>query len=238
MINFRICGIAAGIAFVLSLVIGLFSQTAFSALLLRAVVFALVFFALSGVGFWLVSRYLPELLSGVEGGGGEDGEEDDLGFPAPGSRVDISVGGEGKTVAGAFPEDGTDAVDDISGTPSANTNSSYAADDSYAANQAAHTPLDHAENTGYTEEKDITDDIGSFIGLGTTEEASAEALPDMGSFAEADSLADEGQEVETESFDSPQPRRPSSKKPAMEGDFDPKELAKAIQTVLKKDDKG
>jgi hypothetical protein len=231
MINFKVCGIAAGAAFVLSLLIGVFSRTAFSVILVRGFVFAVVFFALSGMVFWLVSRYLPELLSGGGAGGGGD----DLDIPASGSHVDISVG---SPVAGAFPEDASDAIDDIAGSPS--TGSYTARPSSEAAlSQAEYTPLDHEGNTGYNQERGIDGNIGSpgGGGLGALEGTNGEALPDMGALAEG--AVEDEQEVETEDFDSPESSpRSSSKKPAMEGDFDPKELAKAIHTVLVKDEKG
>ena len=215
MIDFRISGIAAGIAFVLSLIVGIFSGIGFLDLLLRAVIFAGVFFALSGLGFWAVSRFLPELLS--EGGGGDD----EFAIPAPGSRVDISVG---SSVDGAFPEDASDSVDDIAGMPS-------------AVKKQPISPLDQNEDSGYNEER-------GFGGLAASEssgDVQAEALPDMGNLSE--DSADDAEDLGMDGFDSPpeeqQPRRPSSKKkPAISGDFNPKELAQAIQTVLKKEEKG
>jgi len=213
VIDFRVSGIAAGIAFILSLIIGIISGAGFPYLLLRALIFAGVFFALSGLGYWAVSRFLPELLSE---GGGADGDEFDI--PAPGSRVDIS---EGSSVEGAFPEDASDAVDDIAGRPS-------------AVKKQPISPLDQNEDTGYNEE-------GGFDSLeasGSSEDAPTEALPDMGSLSEDSD--DDDEDLGTDSFDPPpeQQRRPSSKKPAIAGDFDAKDLARAIQTVLKKEEKG
>jgi len=233
VINFRVSGIAAGAAFVLSLVIGIMSGTAFSVTLLRAFVFALVFFALSGLGVWLVSRYLPELLSGAEAGGGDD--LDDYDISAPGSRVDIS---EGEIpIEGAFPEDASDAVDDIAGSPSAGSHAAPSREPAFS--QAESSPLDQEKKTGYNQDRDITDDIGSLVDQGDFEEGRAEALPDMGSIGENFTEGESGQSAEADSFAPPEePRRVSSKKPTMADDFNPKELAKAIQTVLKKDEKG
>jgi hypothetical protein len=245
MINFRASGIAAGTAFILSLVIGVISGTAFPAMLLRAFIFAIVFFVLSGLGFWLVSRYLPELLNGGEGV--ENGGVDDLGMPVSGSRVDISIGET--SIDGAFPEDVSDAMDDISESPFSGTGATgYVADSSTAgsydtasshepmSSQAVFSPLDHEKNTGYNQKRDFSDDTGNLIKPETLGEARAEALPDMNNLGEG--FTEGGQSIEVESFEPPEPRRSSPKKPAMADDFDPKELAKAIQTVLKKDDKG
>jgi len=246
MINFRVSGIAAGVAFVLSLVIGLMSGTAFSAILLRAFVFALVFFALSGLGFWLVSRYLPELLGGAEAGGG--GDIDDFDISVPGSRVNISVGET--PVEGAFPGDASEDLDNIDGKSSAGSNTadnntaffSEPADLQTAGSQAEssqveNSPLDQEKKTEYNQKGDFTDDIGSLVDPETFEKEMEEELPDMGNIGEG--FAESEQSMEAENFDAPpEPRRSSSKKPALADDFNPKELAKAIQTVLKKDEKG
>jgi len=214
VINFRVSGIAAGIAFVLSLIIGILSGGGFLVPLLRALIFAGVFFALSGLGFWVVSRFLPELLT--EGGGVDSGDEFDI--AAPGSRVDISVG---SSVEGAFPEDSSDSVDDIAGRPS-------------TVKKQQISPLDQNEDSGYNEERGFD----SLAGPESLENASTDALPDMGSLSE--DSGDEEEDLGMESFDPPpeQTRRSSSKKPAIAGDFDAKDLARAIQTVLKKEEKG
>jgi len=215
VIDFRVSGIAAGIAFVLSLIIGILSGGGFLVPLLRAFIFAGVFFALSGLGYWVVSRFLPELLSE---GGGADGD-DEFGIPAPGSRVDISVG---SSVDGAFPEDASDAVDDIAGRPS-------------AVKKQRISPLDQNEDTGYNEERGFD----SLAASESSEGASSDGLPDMGSLSEG-SADEDDDDMGMDSFDPPpeRQRRSSSKKPAIAGDFDAKDLARAIQTVLKKEEKG
>jgi len=244
VINFRVSGIAAGAAFILSLIIGFASGAAFSAILLRAIVFALVFFALSGLGGVLVSRFLPELLSDTEAGGGS-GDIDDYDISVPGSRVDISVGET--PIEGAFPDDASEAVDDIAGSPSTgsfttggNAASSHGQGDLQADfSNAERSPLDQGKKTGYNQERDITDDIGSLVDQGDFAEGQTEALPDMGNIAEGYTEGESGQNVEAEDFAPPEePLRVSSKKPTVADDFNPRELAKAIQSVLKKEEKG
>ena len=223
MFNFKISGIAAGTAFVLSLVIGLFSGSGFLIPLLRALIFAIIFFALSCLIFWLLAQFLPDLLSSPE---------DDLGFPVSGSRVDISVDGP---VSGAFPADNSESVDDIAGRPS-------------ALPKAASSLLDQEGNAGYNEEGGVDGDLeavsdGEAMGAGSEmpgRSRSAATLPDIGEVSEnIPGSAADVENIEEIGFDSPEPRRPksSSKKSDM-GDFNPKELAQAIQTVLKRDDKG
>ncbi|MCL1815950.1 MAG: hypothetical protein FWG27_09065 [Treponema sp.] len=223
MFNFKICGFAAGSAFVLSLIIGLLSGVGFLSVLFRAIIFAIVFFVLSCLVFWLVAQFMPELLSDPE---------DDLGFSGPGSRVDISVG-EGPIV-GAFPADNSEKVDDIAGRPS-----------TIAA--AAASPLDQGGNEGYNEKRVFAADLRPAAGSASSLDESfdldvslgtgkAEALPDIGGIGESVTAGS----TEEVTFDSSEPRRPksSSRKSEMAGDFNPKELAQAIQTVLKKDEKG
>ena len=228
MLNFKISGIAAGAAFILSLLFGLFSGSGILVLLVRALIFAAVFFGLSCLIMWLLAQYLPELLN--------PSSEDSFGIPSSGSRIDISVG-DGKN-AGAFPLDNSETVDDIRGRPSAAAKPTY-------------IPLDQKENAGYNEVRknggdlDAADrgeagEFGSNAGMFGGGDFT-EALPDMDSITEsmpgstADAVGTGGID-----FDSPEPRQPksSSKVPDMAGNFDPKELAQAIQTVLKRDQKG
>jgi hypothetical protein len=187
-----------------------------------------------------VSQYLPELLSGAEAGGSGDMEDYDI--SVPGSRVDISVGET--PIAGAFPEDASEGMDDIDGNPSFDSFSTFShepalsqAEPSQAGpSQAEHTPLDQEKKTGYNQKRDFADDIGSLVDPETVEEAPAEALPDMGNLG--GNFVESEQGMEVESIEPPEPRHSSSQKPIVADDFNAKELAKAIQTVLKKDEKG
>ena len=221
MLIFKISGITAGVAFVLSLVLGLFSGAGIVILLIKALIFGVLFFALSCFIYWLVAQFLPELLSV---------SEDELGFPVSGSRVDISVGDT--PIVGAFPMDGTESVDDIAGKPSAPA-------------RTGSLPLDQRKNAGYNENGEMDGDMeaaGDIPDMGSGGRTGyADALPDMDGITEAipGSAADL---LSTDSFgfDSSTPRRPksSSRKSEMAGDFNPKELAQAIQTVLKREEKG
>ena len=215
MFNFKTSGIIAGAAFVLSLVIGLFSGSGFLIPFIRALIFAVIFFALSCLIYWLLGQFIPELLSAGE---------DNLDIPLSGSRVDISVDGP---VSGAFPSDNSESVDDIAGKPSASP-------------KAASSTLDREGNSGYNEEGEVGDleavDDGNVMRAG-----SAEILPDLNEVSEnVPGSATDVENTDDIGFDTSEPRKPrsSSRKSDMAGDFNPKELAQAIQTVLKRDDKG
>ena len=84
MIDFRVSGIIGGIAFFLSLLLGMFSRTRFPMLILRPLLFAIVFFVIAAIIKYLISRFLPELL--------EDRPREDLSL-VPGSRIDITETG-------------------------------------------------------------------------------------------------------------------------------------------------
>jgi hypothetical protein len=77
-VNLKISGIIAGIAFVLSLLIGFISGAGIF-VLVRALIFAAVFFGISEGAYWLILRFLPELLEPPDNG-------------EAGSLVDISIG--------------------------------------------------------------------------------------------------------------------------------------------------
>ncbi|MDR0448605.1 MAG: hypothetical protein LBH07_08040 [Treponema sp.] len=226
MFNFKISGIAAGAAFIFSLLIGLVSGIGFFMLLVRALVFAVVFFALSGLVFWLVSQYIPELLTR---------SEDDLGIFTSGSRVDINV--EDTPIIGAFPRDNSEIVDDIDGRPSHSA-------------KVKSMPLDQDEVADYTEGEDSagkTQNSPATAFISNVEPEvlgrSDEVLPDMEGISE--NFSENENENSRDEINSgttfiDKPRQPaySSEKPDMLGNFDPKELAQGVQTLIKRDDKG
>jgi hypothetical protein len=191
------------------------------ALLLRALLFGALFFGLSCLTFWLLGQYVPELLNGAE---------DDLGIPVPGSMVNIHEG----PIVGAFPQDSSESVDDIGGRPGVR------------ARQSQDVLLDQDEKVDYTDIRDLSDGPGSLSSGGfagspeTPASSGAEAIPDMDGLSEAFTPRPGGFDAGVVNFDTPERGSHSSSRPgtALRGDFDPKELAQAIQTVLKKDEKG
>jgi hypothetical protein len=212
LFNFKASGIAAATAFALSLLVGVISGSGFLAVLLRAILFGTLFFALTCLVFWLLGQFVPELL--IDG-------EDDFDIPSPGSHVNISVGGP---MSGAFPTDNSETVDDIGGR-------------SFAA-----APLDQSPNAGYTGDEELSDGLESPLPGrgGPSLDTEAELLPDMDGLSE-DAPQAAGVDMGV-SFDTPETKRSVSAsnrgKQALGGDFNPKELAQAIRTVLKKDEKG
>jgi hypothetical protein len=240
MFNLKWCGIAAGFGFTLSLLVGIVSGAGLFWALVRAGVFGAVFFVLAGGIRFLVDRFLPDLLSD-EGNGAELAG-------APGSRVDISVGdGEEDAVPpSALPDDSQ--IDEEPGDIADLLNGNI-----------ARTPppgpappfrgMDQKEEDGYTERRE-----GEFqskapngaAGTGFGEKTAAlgdfhpaEVLPDLDSMAEAFRPGGDGAPEPVSdrqsSFGRPGGGSGQSKGQSMAGDFNPKDLASAIQTILSKD---
>jgi hypothetical protein len=229
MFNFKISGIAAGAAFGVSLFLGLVSGSGFPALLFRALGFGVFFFVLFNLIFWLLGQFVPDLLSG----------SDDL-FDAPGSRVNISVGSG--PVEGAFPSSDTDEVDNI-GDGAARAfpgRLSAAADENADSSASVVETLDQDDKEGYNRKGSVS--AGETPGKETGRNpGEVDLVPDFDTLSEA-FLPDSGSgSPDTVAFDVPEQKRTGSggsQNRGFKGDFNPKELAQAIRTVLKKEEKG
>jgi hypothetical protein len=111
---------------------------------------------------------------------------------------------------------------------------------------AGFSGMDQKGNPGYNGDGAPSGGTGSFGGGADGGESAArtDGLPDMDGFSEAYRQAgkDAAAAVEAVAFEADGPRRPlsssGSDKSGMAGDFNPKDLAQAIRTVLKKDEKG
>lgn len=84
--DWRVSAVAAGVAFVLSLIVGVIAGVAFGAILLRAFIWALLF----GVGaaglVYVVDRFIPELRQSLKQSAKDQAEQ-----PVAGESVDIVV---------------------------------------------------------------------------------------------------------------------------------------------------
>jgi hypothetical protein len=236
MFDVKISAIVAGIAFMISLLLGLMSGASFPALIIRPLIFAVLFFLIAAVVYFLVSHFLPELLD--EGLSESLGMDDSL---IPGSRIDITEGEPaGMSVYAAQPDDSEDNLGDIS--------------DLFRQSRAVRHPeggspgLDQQGEDGYTRDETVSPgdhNGGGFTGsrsampkTAPNPAASMDALPDLDSMARA-FLPDSGDdETDTEfSISDDSLKRPAggSRGRKMEGDFNPKELAAGIRTILKKE---
>ncbi len=217
-VDWRAGAFAAGAAFILSLLAGLFGGVSFGALVFRAIIGAVIFGAgAMGVSL-LVDRYLPELKTSA-------GNDTPAGAPEdrPGGRVDITV------------DDSMDADVDSSFAlegESEEFESGIAAEEVHAEPDIAEAELvdedededEDEEEVADLEEADESDeerDSDRSVGESVPEAGSAQSLPDIegfsGSFAEVP--------AEAEELDG-----------AQRSGEDPSIMARAIRTVLKREE--
>ncbi|HOJ99052.1 MAG TPA: hypothetical protein PLW34_05795 [Termitinemataceae bacterium] len=229
MFDPKISGITAAVAFGISFLIGLISGVSFWVLLLRAFLMGVLFFVLSGIAYWLITQYLPELMQTGRGTEGTPSLEEE--GPPPGSRVNITLEGEGEELSPAAAlsaeEEGLEEMVSPGGAPN------------------PEKALDQMEEGEYTKQGVASSDVAD---AGLREEPmpalppgiidDVDELPDLESMA--DSFITPGVEEEEEVSNSSR-RDPGGKGTKGKGgadSFDPKEMAMAIQTLLKKDQKG
>jgi len=170
MFGFKIGGIAAGVAFIISFLLCLISNVSLSALIIRPLVFAGVFFGAAYAIYFVISHFLPELLDGSAGSGAD--------FSIPGSRIDISEGESlgmaepdsvsdslpGKIVIPsnyAVPDDSDEGLGDISGLVKTGIGSPEPAEKTakmpaeIPAFQETPSGLDQGTQNGYTEKSSL-----------------------------------------------------------------------------------
>jgi hypothetical protein len=254
LFNLKWCGISGAAAFFLSLLVGLVSGAG-AAALLRALIFGAAFFVLGGGIWFLLNHFVPDLFSFQ---GDLDGEN-------TGRQVDISVGDReetglsgGRAVQGVVP--GSDSEEDLGditdlfggasgGTapaapvvPSAgiSPDADLSADGEARVLQpdfsAGSRPdksaagLDQKADNGYTENHRPQN-----AGTVPADGGPADVLPDLDSMAGA-FAAQAGESMASAADSVPVEKRKTGRKgQSMGGDFNPKDLASAIQTVLSKE---
>jgi len=279
----RYSGVFAGIAFALSFLIGIISRSSMPMLIIRPLIFAVLFFAITTLGSVLISRFLPELM---EGG---IPDEDDL---SPGSKVNIleddgqpdspetpelfvAMSSSDEASAGAKPDDSDDDLGDISELSERSA--------VYAVAGGSVPGIDLDAKEGYTEKGEssgsIVPDFSNMFGTeshfevpadgqeraaGAAAKAGVDAgakstsarnvgaktrggsnsddsLPDLDSMAGAFMSAPSDEGTEDSGFSvSALSAKPSSSKKAPEwtGDFNAKEIAMGLRSVLNKEKEG
>jgi hypothetical protein len=237
MFNVKTSAIAGGIGFVVSFLLGLLSGASLPALVVRPLIFAVLFSVIAGVVYFLVTHFLPELL--------ENGEyeamspEDALNS---GSRINITEEEPaGLASYAAQPDDSEDNLGDI-GDLSARSGTAKPI-------KADLSGLDQHGEDGYTRSETVPSgdrDNGGFTGsavprhdMAPAAAESVDVLPDLDSMARAflpNDGEDEADAAEYSTSDAPL-KRPAAgaRGQKMEGDFNPKELAAGIRTILKKE---
>ena len=228
-------GVAFALAFVMSLLIG---HTGLPVALIRALVFAVVFFGL-GLGIWaLINTFIPELLSS----GAEDETGGNVLFGgAAGSQVNITVDDAPNTdMPAALPgtehsenDEVGDFTDLVSGSISGGQDIDQTPATSYTDDETEEiVPApDKAKVEGLG---DFSMDFGAFVSddLGDDGMADLDVGADTFSFLPGSDSAKKPRET-------PAPERKVSgnKAVTLQGDFDAKEIAAGLRTVLEKDKK-
>jgi hypothetical protein len=238
LFNVRVSAIAAAAAFILSLLIGLIGGAGFPAVALRALVFGVSFFGFSAVSDLLISRFLPELFGSepppVDDAEAADGER-------PGANVDLSVGDEEDAYPVFSRPVGSDAAASADALSFAEAN---AGEDSSELEEAG---LDHVDEGGYTETaRGSASPAAASSGMtasGVTATAAAkppELIGDVDDLPDLEGLSDafvSPIDIDDD-VSGPAPVASSPRREASSERFDSKEMAMAIQTILKRDQKG
>ena len=265
MFNIKWGGIAASAAFVLALALSLLlGQTSLLIALFRAVIFAALFFGL-GIATWvLINTFIPELLSPIGTG---DIATNLFSTENAGSRVNITVDDtqnaalpeQGGGDVGDFNELFT-PKEDIDQTPATGYTEGGAGGEieEFSIAPEGGLPAETEEFTSAFSDVGFNDEAGD--GDGTEEEEKpGEFSMDFSAFVPGglggDSTGGEGGETDesdsdldafsffpdgadTSALDEPQERKVSRNKPMkLEGDFNAKEIAAGLRTVLEKDKK-
>jgi hypothetical protein len=221
--NPKISGAFAAAGFVLSFLVGLLTGARFPLILIRAFIFAAAFFALASAGYGAIQLYLPELLSGTNDA------------PALGSQVDISVGDDDE--AGGISLESGILGDDLNefmenpGNSGGDTldqtgEAVYTGEGMVGKIPGSARPAlpEDPGFSGDTDSVDMLPDLDAMSGA-----FSAEAVP-AGSGVEGAAAALPSSSLS--GLGGP------SKAQGLGEDFNVKEMASAIQTILKRENKG
>jgi len=246
-----ICGGAAFVlAFIISLLLG---HTSLPVALARAGGFAALFFCM-GTGIWaLINIFIPELLNAQN-----DDASNVFSKKSTGARVNITLDDmPDAALPAALPDAGVEAAgaDEVGDFK-----------DLVSRSMKSERDIDQKPATGYTENRqqeefvpvfdasadsaleneldnvkidglgDFSMDFGAFVPEGGK---AGDSDPFMDSFSFLPGTGDSMSAEETHAPPASPQRKISTNKPAqLQGDFDPKEIAAGIRTVLEKDKKG
>lgn len=249
-------GVIAGlIALVLSFTIGLISDANTFAVIMRALLFGVLFFGI-GTGAWvLINTFFPDLLAAMYG----KEEQDSFSDPGPGSMVDITLDNDNTSFA--VPEmyknsSNPDEIGSINDLLSGNTG---AAAEKLEAAKTAKANIDQNAEDGYNDKDSEVLDEQSLVDLDALEAVSKRDGPDPDNGPQTapvfvprfeDETGDLGAlpdlEAMSEAFSTNvfiSPSEPDAfgkdfllgKEESIRNEFSPKELAQGIKTVLTKD---
>jgi hypothetical protein len=227
MFNPRLSGIFAGAGFVLSFLVGVLSGALFPLILIRALIFAAIFFALSGAGYGAIQLYLPELLPRNSGD-----------IPPLGGQVDISVGDDDSASGDISFETGSmgDDLNEFIENPG-----DSGADTLDQMSEDIYTEKGDIGETQVSSKPALPDDPAFF----SEETDSVDMLPDLDSMSGALNSGAARGGGESSGVSSPASSLGGqgalsgrAQKKGLDEDFNVQEMASAIQTILKRENKG
>ncbi len=237
MFDLKICAIAAAAAFLVSALLGLVGGVGAAALLVRALVLAAFFFGFAAGVQFLVARFLPELLNPSAAGEDADGGDD---APRVGGRVDLSVGDDAE--AGGFSFGGDAEADrrDDEELEAVGGSSSEAPPPGVANSSPG---LDQEVEGGYTVAGGSVARTEAVAARPPDLIGDVDVLPDLESLSDSFITPvnlDSGADGDSDAGTTPSRSAAGSGRSSSGGsaDFDAKEMAMAIQTILKRDGKG
>jgi hypothetical protein len=240
----RIAALFAGAALLLSLLIGLLSRNPFSVVILRAFLLAILFAGLGAGAKAAVNRWLPGVGERSEGSG--NGAEERA---AP-HAVDIVLPGEGYTAEGSSEDAATDAEEvpsELGGGDDGAVEELEEAGEGGAGDgeetEAQPSPRAQGRRTSSRAGKGASS--GEDLPTAAISAADRDGLPDISALGEPSgpSLPPDSRGAAGAGTRRPGGGRPGGERPedALKGSLgseDPEVLARAIRTVLKKDEKG
>jgi hypothetical protein len=234
-------GFAAG-AFFLSLLIGLLTRNPFGIVFVRALLLALLF-AILGVALrWAVTTYLPEIATtrAAEGTDAAQPRADARAEASRGSRVDITLddeampGSPGPGVDGE-PENAA-GVDDADETSQAEAQALGALAEELAEERPG--GFSSADEDGAGEAVEEPSEL-PIAGSAADTATDMDELPDLGPLGGEEPPASRGGRPRAMRASAPGPgERPGDAMRDTMARQDPATLARALRTVLKKDEKG
>jgi hypothetical protein len=238
--NGKTAAVCAGGAFLLSLLVGLVSRNPFGVVLLRALLLALLFGVLGGGARFLISRHLPDLLTGAADAAGAAAPAE-----ARGGRVNIVLQEEAAAPAdpdaGAQP--GVEGLDPMAGEPASADEEQALSELAGELAEDAAAADEPAETAGFSEEGVV--DEGEAVGMEHTairrDSSSLDALPDIAGLeasASNGSGAAQGAKTRYRAAGGAAADTPAEAMKGALGGQDPATLARAIRTVLKNEEKG
>jgi hypothetical protein len=265
VINLRWSALAAAAAFIISFALGISIRGQMLIVLLRALSFAVFFFFLGALVWTLINRYIPDLLispsprdsplpEGLESGSqvnitlGDESIPQDAAYP-PEDTADDSVGTIAEIVDGAYLSRKNGAPDPAAGPPETPVSAPAPV---FVPAPAAASPrgMDQNGGSGYTQDRSVVSGASTppisasprgFSGVSGLGDVSGgvESLPDLdalaGIFLPPDGTGGEEAVSPSRPSGAGESRLKKDKGKGVGEDFNPKELASAVQTILKRD---